>query len=102
MAPKFKCRLTRLTDNNHTRTKIIEGECDWLPEAGFHFVMTSKALDKSLPPDLAIRLIETSKVFYTSRSFSLDNEQLKINFTTENTSYLFELLEDFKDECEQA
>lgn len=83
----MKCKLTRLTDNGHTRTKEILGECKGPPELGQPFLLIGEALDKSWGADM--RLVETTPVMYTTTVF---DSPKKIRFMTMNTFYEYEEL----------
>lgn len=80
----MKCRLTRITENGHTRTKVVEGAADREPTAGHPFVMLAPALD----PDYSFRLIETTAV---EKILGRDGKQIR--FKTLNTEYVFEQLD---------
>jgi hypothetical protein len=82
----MKAKLTRLTDNGHTRTREIVGEAPLPPQVGQSFVMTAAPLD----PTKDFRLVETSRVMYMTTVF---DSPRKIKFTTENTDYEFEELD---------
>lgn len=84
-----KCRLTRLTDNGHTRTPVIEGECRTPPQFGKSFkVWNDKPLDPSTGANM--RLVETTPVMWVETVF---DQPSALKFQTESgTDYKWEEL----------
>jgi hypothetical protein len=85
MSGFMKCRLTRITDNGHTRTKVIEGETYATPKIGQVFEMTAPPLDPTA--GATERLVWTTPV----KSVSVQ-EDGSILFETQNTKYKFDEL----------
>lgn len=83
----MKAKLTRLTDNGHTRTKEMIGECRE-PEVGKPFVIVN---DDPLVKENGenMRLIETSPIQYMCTLF----DKQGWSFSTLNTSYMLEVME---------
>lgn len=82
----IKCRLTRLTDNGHTRTQTMVGVTDQIPTVGRRFdVLNDDPLVKTAK--FTNRLISTSEVQSVEPVWSNT-----IKFKTENTEYLYEEL----------
>jgi len=82
----MKCKLTRITDNNHTRTIEMIGECVERPTIGRPFVIVN---DQPLDKQMSGRLIETSPVQTAVSVYDYDGKK-KIQFSTLNTDYMFE------------
>ena len=82
----IKCRLTRITDNGHTRTKDMVGVTAKAPTVGEHFIITN---DDPLVKTggMTARMITTSHVQSVERTWSNT-----LKFKTENTEYLYEEL----------
>ena len=82
----IKCRLTRITDNGHTRTKDMVGLTAKAPTVGERFVVTN---DDPLVKTGGM----TSRMIYTSIVQSIEHVWSDtIKFHTENTEYLYEEL----------
>lgn len=79
----MKCRLTRITDNGHTRTRVIEGVADKRPTLQENFVLIGESLDK----EMDYRWIRTTAV-----QEILEQSEKQVKFKTRNTEYVFELL----------
>jgi len=81
----MKCRLTNMSKNGHTRTDIVEGECEQPPEIGIRFVMTGSPLDRSGKYDA--RIVATTPI----RQMYLIPGTNDIDFITRSgTNYLWE------------
>ena len=79
-------RLTRLTDNDHTRTTVVEGVATSLPMVGRGFtLMNDKPLLKIHGENM--RVVSTSYVQYV-----IDEGGGVYTFQTENTKYKLEVL----------
>lgn len=98
MAPKtkkvpssYRVNLTRLASNNaNLRTPTVFGITAELPKAGQSFVMTGESLTA---PGTGFRLIETSEVVLVGELVGG-----KIDFDTQNSAYLLEVLPDEEEE----
>jgi hypothetical protein len=82
----MKCKLTRITENDHTRTKEIVGECDYKPELDWPFTVIAPPIDTTKHH----REVTTTRVKNISRD---PTNEKKMIFWTENTEYEFELLD---------
>lgn len=82
----MKCKLIRITDNGHTRTKEMIGECSEPPTIGHPFVIVN---DQPLDRRMDGRMIETSPVQTAVPVYDYDGKR-KVQFSTLNTDYVFE------------
>jgi hypothetical protein len=81
---RIKCRLTNLSDNQHTRTDVVEGDCPREPAIHQCFVMFAEPIDKTCD----FRLVETT--YIRSCDYKDYTRNGSIVFETLNTRYLWE------------
>lgn len=79
---KYRVSMKRVEGGSALRTPTIDGECDYLPRAGFPFVMTSAPLTLGA----VLRVVTTSIVQSSVRT---DDVFL---FKTENSTYRLTVL----------
>ena len=80
----MECKLTRVTDNNHTRTIVMVGWAEAKPKVGQRFtILNDQPLNIG---SYTHRMISTSVVQKVEETGNT------IRFLTENTEYIYEAL----------